>query len=97
MDDDRFVWHASRDEINQWKHGVGFLEALEAFADPRAIYAVDAAHSAAEPRWFCIGRARRGIITVRFTRRGATIRLIGAGYWRKGRNIYEKEKDRLPG
>ena len=28
---------------------------------------------------------------VRFTYRGETIRIIGAGYWRKGRRLYEKE------
>ena len=32
-----------------------------------------------------------GILTVRFTRRGEAIRIIGAGYWRKGKAIYEKE------
>ena len=30
-------------------------------------------------------------MTVRFTYRGKVIRLIGAGYWRKGRKIYEEE------
>ncbi|MDD5422490.1 MAG: BrnT family toxin, partial [Candidatus Omnitrophica bacterium] len=30
------------------------------------------------------------IVTVRFTRRGNKIRIIGAGYWRKGRKYYEK-------
>jgi hypothetical protein len=28
-------------------------------------------------------------MTVRFTYRGNTIRIIGAGYWRKGKKIYE--------
>jgi len=97
MDDVRFEWNAGRDEINQRKHGVGFLEALKAFSDPLAIYAVDEAHSATEPRWFCVGRASRGVVTVRFTRRGGAIRIIGAGYWRKGRKLYEDEKDHLPG
>ena len=43
------------------------------------------AHSGEEPRLLCIGRTERGILTVRFTYRGETIRIIGAGYWRKGR------------
>jgi len=47
--------------------------------------AADERHSSAEPRLFCIGRSRSGgILTVRFTYRGDCIRIIGAGYWRKG-------------
>ena len=51
---------------------------------------VDEGHSRKEPRLFCIGRSHRGIVTVRFTQRGDHIRIIGAGYWRKGRHLYEK-------
>jgi hypothetical protein len=32
-----------------------------------------------------------GILTVRFTYRGHVIRIYGAGYWRKGRRIYEEQ------
>ncbi|MEN6503509.1 MAG: BrnT family toxin [Planctomycetaceae bacterium] len=49
------------------------------------------AHSAGEARYYCIGRVGPGILTVRFTYRGGTIRLIGAGYWRKGKKLYEEE------
>jgi hypothetical protein len=31
-------------------------------------------------------------LTVRFTYRGDVIRLFGAGYWRKGRRIYEQKR-----
>jgi hypothetical protein len=30
-------------------------------------------------------------MTVRFTYRNGNIRIIGAGYWRKGKEIYERE------
>lgn len=30
-------------------------------------------------------------MTVRFTYRGGVIRIFGAGYWRKGKQIYERE------
>jgi uncharacterized protein len=59
--------------------------------DPQKLIEIDAAHSGKEPRLLCIGRTERGILTVRFTYRGETIRIIGAGYWRKGRRTYEKE------
>jgi hypothetical protein len=32
-----------------------------------------------------------GILTVRFTYRRGTIRIFGASYWRKGKQIYERE------
>lgn len=32
-----------------------------------------------------------GVLTVRFTYRQQTIRIIGAGYWRKGKAIYEQQ------
>jgi hypothetical protein len=39
----------------------------------------------------CFGRVAGDIITVRFTYREGIIRIYGAGYWRKGRRIYEEE------
>lgn len=39
-----------------------------------------------------IGLVDAEVMIVRFTYRGNIIRIIGAGYWRKGRKIYEKEK-----
>jgi hypothetical protein len=42
-----------------------------------------------EPRFYCFGRVTDGILTVRFTYRGNLIRIIGAGYWRRGKKLYE--------
>jgi uncharacterized DUF497 family protein len=90
----RFEWDKNKEIANIAKHGVDFYEARSTFADPRFIVAADEGHSESEPRLFCIGRSvRGGILTVRFTYRGDTIRIIGAGYWPKGRKIYE-EKNR---
>ena len=36
-------------------------------------------------------KVAEGVLTVRFTYRDSKIRIIGAGYWRKGKKIYEKE------
>ena len=38
-----------------------------------------------------LGRVDDGVLTVRFTHRTNKIRIIGAGYWRKERKIYERE------
>jgi uncharacterized DUF497 family protein len=52
---------------------------------------LDPAHSNIEERSFCIGITEGGIMTVRFTIRDEVIRIIGAGYWRKGKKLYEQE------
>jgi uncharacterized DUF497 family protein len=87
----RFDWDLTRDIANQQKHGVGFTTAQFAFADPRRVIAADASHSANEARYFCFGRVGAGVLTVRFTYRAGVIRILGAGYWRKGKAIYERE------
>ena len=92
----KFEWDDNKDAENQVKHQVSFQDAVAAFTDPRRVIAKDMAHSEAEERYYCIGKAGGGILTVRFTYRRKVIRIIGAGYWRKGKAIYEKE-DRLHG
>jgi len=39
------------------------------------------------------GKVDDEIMTVRFTYRAEKIRIIGAGYWRKGKKIYESEQN----
>jgi len=87
----RFEWDTEKEKANVTKHGVDFSEATAAFYEQEELVQMDAAHSGEEPRLRCIGRTERGILTIRFTYRGETIRIIGAGYWRRGRKIYEKE------
>jgi uncharacterized DUF497 family protein len=87
-----FEWDKVKEQINLAKHGVDFTEAQQAFLDPLRLIAADSPHTQAEPRLFCIGQTERGILTVRFTfRASGVIRLIGAGYWRNGKKLYEKE------
>jgi uncharacterized DUF497 family protein len=73
------------------KHDVPFSLAQHAFLDPHRIIVEDIEHSSEEDRYYCIGRVGDGIMTVRFTYRGSVIRIYGAGYWRKGRKIYEEQ------
>ena len=87
----RFEWDPKKDRENQRKHGVPFELAQYAFVDPDRVIAEDLTHSDAEQRYFCFGRIGSGIVTVRFTLRGQAIRIFGAGYWRKGKQIYEKQ------
>lgn len=87
----RFEWDPNKDLENQQKHGVVFAKAQYAFADPQRVIAEDVAHSEQEQRYYCFGKVGGGVLTVRFTYREGVIRIIGAGYWRKGKVTYEQE------
>ena len=80
MSKDSFDWDPEKDLTNQAKHGVSFSEAQYAFADPNRVIAEDLSHSQSEKRYYCFGKVGGGVI-----------RIIGAGYWRKGKTIYERE------
>jgi len=87
----RFEWDEEKDKENQAKHNVSFSLAQRAFLDPNRVIVEDINHSREEDRFYCIGRVGEGIMTVRFTYRYNVIRIYGAGYWRKGRRIYEEQ------
>ena len=86
-----FEWDEGKDRVNQKKHGVSFALAQRAFLDPHRVIAEDISHRANEERFYCMGQVNDAVITVRFTYRGNVIRIYGAGYWRKGRKIYEEQ------
>jgi uncharacterized DUF497 family protein len=65
----RFEWEPAKDLENQEKHGVSFLQAQLAFADPARVLAEDLSHSTIEKRYYCFGVVGVGILTVRFTYR----------------------------
>ncbi|MCF6337882.1 MAG: BrnT family toxin [Gammaproteobacteria bacterium] len=92
MSKPNFEWDEAKNQENQQKHGVTFYEAQNAFLDKNRVIAEDLAHSQNEKRYYCFGLNAdgTGILTVRFTYRSGCIRIIGAGYWRKGKKIYEQ-------
>lgn len=71
---------------------MSFFYAQRAFFDTKRVVAEDLEHSQKEQQYFCFGKVDEGVMTVRFTYRGSKIRIIGAGYWRAGKRIYEKEQ-----
>ncbi len=92
MNASSFEWDDTKNLENLEKHGVSFEQAQDAFFDPNRIIALDKTHSTkSEKRYFCFGETEDGILTVRFTKRKNKIRIFGAGFWRKGKKIYEKE------
>jgi uncharacterized DUF497 family protein len=86
-----FEWDDEKERLNISKHGVSFALAQLAFLDERRVILEDMDHSDEEKRYYCLGKVAEGIMTVRFTYRKNRIRIIGAGYWRKGKDIYERE------
>jgi len=87
----RFEWDYEKDKKNQAEHGISFKVAQYAFADIKRVIAEDITHSGKEKRYYCFGQTAGGILTVRFTYRAHVIRIFGAGYWRKGRKVYEEK------
>ena len=86
-----FEWDEDKNKNNIDKHLVSFYEAQKAFLDPNRIILKDLNHSEEEIRYFCLGKVDKHILTVRFVMRNEIIRIFGAGYWRKGKKIYEQE------
>ncbi|MBC8342384.1 MAG: BrnT family toxin [Bacteroidetes bacterium] len=88
----RFEWDEDKNRENKEKHGVPFELAQYAFIDPSRVIAEDMKHSYSEKRYYCFGKVEGdAVLTVRFTYRKNVIRIIGAGYWRKGKKIYEEK------
>ena len=82
------MWDVQKEWLNIAKHGVDFETAVKTFLDPQRKMYVDVRHSAKEQRHFCLGKIGHKVLTVRFLIRDGEIRIIGAGYWRKGERHY---------
>jgi hypothetical protein len=89
-----FEWDEAKNLENQTKHGVSFEEAVRAFGDPKRLIMRDRLHSLCEERFYCMGLVEGRILTVRITYRKKATRILGAGYWRRGRKHYE-EKNKI--
>lgn len=85
----RFEWNSTKSDVNKKKHGVSFDEAIEVFADPNAVEVYDENHSEEEDRYKVIGMLQNRVIVISliFTERGETIRIISA------RKADKEEKD----
>jgi hypothetical protein len=88
-----FVWDREKELANIKKHGVDFETAAQVFKDIHIKIYIDEKHAKVENRFFCVGKVEGRVLTVRFTYREGKIRIIGAGYWRKGKRYYEKKGD----
>jgi uncharacterized protein len=74
-----FDWDPAKASRNAARHGVTFLEAVTAFADPVAFAREDEEHSEIENRFHVIGRSAAGrLVTVCYTMRGDSTRIVSA-------------------
>lgn len=87
-----FEWDPTKEKENLAKHGVDFSSVGDAWSDPYRLIFRHPGMTRDEPRYQFSGFDGHGILTVRFTIRSGRIRVIGAGYWRKQRKIYERNK-----
>ncbi len=87
----KFEWDREKEAANLAKHGVDFSMVPKAFGDPDRIFIRYPGLESTESRWQLVGFDGFGILTVRFTLRRGWVRVIGAGYWRKQKKIYEQE------
>jgi len=87
----KFEWDEDKNLANIEKHGLSFEEAIRAFLDRKRKIILNEKHSSDEMRYYCLGMVGDRVLTVRFTIRGSKVRIIGAGFWREGRKLYEKQ------
>ncbi|MDE1921531.1 MAG: BrnT family toxin [Candidatus Omnitrophica bacterium] len=86
-----FTWDEAKEKTNIEKHGVDFTLAAQVFKDEHRKTYIDRSHSKDEERFFCLGKVNGRVLTVRFLYRDGKIRIIGAGFWRKGKKYYDQK------
>jgi uncharacterized DUF497 family protein len=87
-----FQWDEEKARGNLRKHGVDFADAATIFEDEMAL-TIEDPDAVGEHRFVSVGRNARGqILTVIYTLRGESIRIISARQaTRHERNSYEEE------
>ncbi|MDE0458189.1 MAG: BrnT family toxin [Chromatiales bacterium] len=75
-----FEWEPEKEQSNQRKHGVSFLEASTVFADPMELTIYDPDHSEGEHRFLSVDQSSSGrMLVVSYTEREENrIRIINA-------------------
>jgi uncharacterized protein len=88
-----YLWDPNKAVANKAKHGIDFADAVAVFEDERTLWQADVRHYN-EDRFVAVGMDFLGrIVTVAFTFRGDTIRLISARRATKHeRTSYERRR-----
>lgn len=75
----QFEWDPTKEQSNQRKHNVSFMEAMEVFGDEYSSCVNDPDHSFGEARFLLFGLSLRGNhLVVAFTETRNSLRIISA-------------------
>lgn len=88
MNNDALEWDEAKATKNFAKHGVTFEAARDVLKDPFAIEQIDDRKDYGEERFIIIGMAKGRLLTVVYTMRGKSIRIISA----RGSEPYEQRQ-----
>ena len=78
MESDEFEWDDAKAEANSRKHHISFREASRVFDDPLVLIVQDLSEDYGEERFLATGLVEDLLITVVYTERGDSIRIISA-------------------
>jgi len=78
MDILEVVWDEEKNALNKRKHKISFEEAKKVFLDPRRFETFDKKHSNFEERLITIGFSGVKLLTIIFTERDSSVRIISA-------------------
>jgi len=81
MKEIRFEWDEKKDNLNQRKHGISFLEAQTVFSDENGFLLDDPDHSLEEERFILLGissKLRLLVISHTYRKADLVIRIISA-------------------
>ncbi len=85
-----FEWDDDKAASNFAKHGISFPDARDVFNDPLALEGEERSLTYGEFRWRIVGIGQGRFLTVIYTERGDTIRIISA---RKSTRAERREYD----
>ena len=88
----RFEWDSHNSELNQVKHGIAFLDAVELWQDPDLLRIPSKVADLDEDRCLYIGRIKMKIWVAITTERNDAIRIISVRRARKNEEKLYEEK-----
>jgi uncharacterized DUF497 family protein len=74
----KFEWDEEKNAKNKRKHKISFEAAEKVFFDPKRFEVVDKKHSLNEERLITVGFSGVALLTVVFTEREGSVRIISA-------------------
>ena len=74
----KYDWDKAKADLNVRKHGISFVEASLAMDDPRMVDEFDDRENYGEDRFIAYAMSEQSMLTIVYTQRGDTIRIISA-------------------